>query len=349
MATTFVKLTEIAFDAGTQIRAAINEDVVASYAERMQTGDQFPPIVLFHDGNQNYLADGFHRYMAAKRCDWVGVSAEVHAGTKTDALWFALGANRTNGQRMTDADKRHAIELAYATWPDKGQREIADQVGCSARYVSTVRDQIQVRSSSHLPDYITGKDGKQYPASRGPNQRSVEKREQIASLVREGAAATDIARQVGASLTTVTEVRRSLGVPTIDKTKVGVAQRRKDIKDMAARGFSTRQIASALGITEPGVGEIAKAEGIVIHADRTTGKTHRHDANRIVSQMSMDAENLTSDVNLIEFSSLDPDRIEGWIESFTKSRQSLTAFIRRLAEEQKKHVEDKQQVHAQAV
>lgn len=40
---------------------------------------------------------------------------------------------------MTRADKRHAVELALKTWPDRSQTQIARQVGCSQQYVSRVR------------------------------------------------------------------------------------------------------------------------------------------------------------------------------------------------------------------
>ena len=66
---------------------------------------------------------------------------------------------------MTPQDKRHAIELAIKTWPDRSQNEIAAQIGCSQRYVSTIRG--EVRTTSNLPDRVTGKDGKSYPASAG--------------------------------------------------------------------------------------------------------------------------------------------------------------------------------------
>ena len=38
---------------------------------------------------------------------------------QSDALWFALGANKTQGQRLSPADKKHAILLALKAWPDK--------------------------------------------------------------------------------------------------------------------------------------------------------------------------------------------------------------------------------------
>jgi hypothetical protein len=83
--------------------------------------------------------------------------------SQQDALWFALGANRENGQRMTSADKRHAILMALTAWPEKSQRAIAEQIGCSDVYISQVK-KTHVRSTSHLPDRVLGKDGKSYPA-----------------------------------------------------------------------------------------------------------------------------------------------------------------------------------------
>src|SRR5688500_13986666 len=98
--TDLVALHSIRTDAGTQVRAAINEDVVAEYADLMAGGVAFPPVVIFHDGSAAYLADGFHRVLAARRIGAASIVADVRAGTTTDALWYALGANNTNGQRL---------------------------------------------------------------------------------------------------------------------------------------------------------------------------------------------------------------------------------------------------------
>jgi hypothetical protein len=94
-----VALQDIVFDAGTQVRVSISEQVVADYAEAMTDGADFPPVVLFHDGNRYYMGDGFHRGLAAKRIDARDIPADVRVGTATDALWYALGANKANGHR----------------------------------------------------------------------------------------------------------------------------------------------------------------------------------------------------------------------------------------------------------
>lgn len=292
-----VTLDVIVFDAGTQVRAAINEQAVADYANAMSEGAQFPPVVLFHDGSRYYMADGFHRAMAARRVGYREIEARIEAGTQVDALWFALGANKANGHRMTEADKKHAIELALRTWPDRSAHVIADQVGCAQTFVSRIRE--QVSTSVHLPVRVTGKDGKSYPASRS----------------------------IAAGVMTVE--------PPTFKSRVAVAERRDKMRTMAAEGYATRQIASAIGVGEETCRALFKREGIDVPGDRAIGKTHRLDSNRILERTVLDAEHLTADVGLIDFKTIDRERLRGWIDSLNESKRALASFIRRLTEEQK--------------
>jgi hypothetical protein len=162
-----IRLDAIVFDAGTQVRAAINEDTVADYAAAMEAGVKFPPVVLFFDSTRYYMADGFHRGHAARRIGAEDIPAVVTVGTRTDALWYALGANKVNGARLTTADKRQAILLALKAWPEYSSTRIAEQVGCDFRYVSRIKDEArQDGTCPNLPDRVVGRDGKSYPATR---------------------------------------------------------------------------------------------------------------------------------------------------------------------------------------
>ena len=52
-----LKLEQIRTDGGTQPRAELREEVIADYAERMESGVTFPPVIVFFDGT-NYWQIG---------------------------------------------------------------------------------------------------------------------------------------------------------------------------------------------------------------------------------------------------------------------------------------------------
>ena len=161
-----IKIDAIEMYSGTQVRQEIDESVVTDYVERMKEGDVFPPIVVFSDGNHHYLADGFHRVLASERNKFIAIDADVRKGTQQDALWYALGANRTNGKNMTDGDKRRAVALALKAWPDKTQQAIAEQVGCSEGLVNKVKKElILTHEDEDIPETRTNERGQERPTT----------------------------------------------------------------------------------------------------------------------------------------------------------------------------------------
>lgn len=140
-----IKLVQLApqhirIDGGTQPRAEINEAMVKEYAEAMEEGTELPPAIVFYDGSNNWLADGFHRYHAAallKR----RLSCEVRPGTRRDAILHSVGANATHGLRRTNADKRKAVEtlLQDEEWKSWSDNHIAKSCGVSQPFVGDIR------------------------------------------------------------------------------------------------------------------------------------------------------------------------------------------------------------------
>ena len=123
-----------------QTRAALNEDTVSDYAEAMERGDKFPPVTVFTDGAEYYLADGFHRVEALRRIGKMAVVAELQDGDYKAALLYALKANSTHGLRRTNADKRHALEMAWNAREhlfggEPSQNLLADTCGISRQTV----------------------------------------------------------------------------------------------------------------------------------------------------------------------------------------------------------------------
>lgn len=136
-----LNLNAIRIDGGTQSRVEINMEVVGDYAEAIKSGIEFPAVVVFHDGADYWLADGFHRYHAHKQAGKASIGAEVHNGTQRDAVLHSLGANGTHGLRRTNADKRKAVAamLADAEWSQWSDRKIAEACGVSQPFVSGLR------------------------------------------------------------------------------------------------------------------------------------------------------------------------------------------------------------------
>jgi hypothetical protein len=158
-----ISLADIRLDAGTQIRAGVTEDVVSEYCERMLAGDVFPDVDVFFDGTAYYLADGFHRVLAAGRAKLSVIQCTVHPGSLAEALWFAIGANRKHGLLRSATDKHHAIELALTKFPEKTQEQVAQHVGCDRSYVSKVGNQLVNIHKLTLPAVRKGKDGRSRP------------------------------------------------------------------------------------------------------------------------------------------------------------------------------------------
>lgn len=314
-----VELSQIAFDAGTQVREAIDETVVTDYAAAMLAGSDFPPIVVFHDSTRYYLADGFHRALAARRNDKPSLEADVRQGTLQDALWFALGANKVNGKRLTQSDKTHAIQLARTMWPEKMQREIAAQVGCHQSLVSIV--------TANMTGHKSGTTGR---------QRQVKERHaEVERLLAEGLSTKEIVEKVGLSRSRVSGVRVALGQSKkLDTSRAGIHKRRNQIRSMALKGYTSIQIAAKVGMSVDGCRNWLREEGIEVPADRSTRGSHSLNSMRIVEHIVMDAEGLTADMNLIEFSTLDKAKLPGWIESLNVSWAQLGTLIKRLRKEQ---------------
>jgi len=143
-----IKLSEIRIDGGTQAREQLNQDVVKEYAEHMREGAEFPAITVFFDGVFYWLADGFHRYFAAKSNAYAEILADIKTGTLDDATLFAFGANGKRGLSMSAGDYRKIIYsmLRHAVWSLWSNAEIARHVGVSKMTVG------RVKATMELPD-----------------------------------------------------------------------------------------------------------------------------------------------------------------------------------------------------
>ena len=102
-----------------QTRAKNNDEVIKEYAEQMKDGVTFPNVKVFREKKNAtpYLVDGFHRTAATILNGGETIEADIIYGDRAAALTYALKANAEHGLRRNNADKRHALEMA---WNDRG-------------------------------------------------------------------------------------------------------------------------------------------------------------------------------------------------------------------------------------
>jgi len=143
---TRLPVTQIRLDGGTQPRAQLDLMTIAEYAAEMKAGAEFPPVIVFYDGTDHWLSDGFHRVKAAESLGdgLAAVEADVRQGTRRDAILYSASANVTHGLRRTNADKRRAVVtlLADAEWQQWSDNEIARRCAVSAGLVGQLRAEI---------------------------------------------------------------------------------------------------------------------------------------------------------------------------------------------------------------
>lgn len=135
-------ISNITQDPEIQIRAtSIDWLIVDAYIESAKQGAIFPPVIVFFDGDNYWLADGNHRLEVARRMEQNEVDADVHRGGKREAILYAVGANDNHGLRRTNADKRNAVEklLKDAEWRNKSNYEIAELCKVGEAFVRKLR------------------------------------------------------------------------------------------------------------------------------------------------------------------------------------------------------------------
>jgi hypothetical protein len=115
--------------------------MVTKYAEDMQRGEKFPPIIIFQEGENNYIGDGHHRVYACIKIGAPSIECEVNTGGVRQAKLYSTGSNFDHGLTRSNADKERAVamlldDIEYGEWPDE---KIARHVHVSPHTVRAIR------------------------------------------------------------------------------------------------------------------------------------------------------------------------------------------------------------------
>lgn len=133
-----IPLDKIRIDGGTQSRVELDADYVGELAEDVRS---LPWMIVYFDGSDYWLADGFHRYHAYRKAGIEATEVKVEKGTQRDAILYSLQANARHGRRRSAADKRKAVDtlLGDDEWSGWSVNLIAQKCAVSHRFVAEIK------------------------------------------------------------------------------------------------------------------------------------------------------------------------------------------------------------------
>jgi hypothetical protein len=110
-------------------------------------------------------------------------------------------------------------------------------------------------------------------------------------------------------------------------------ERAELIEDLAAQGYSSRQMSPKVGVLDSRIREIARAYGIDIPADRVIGKTRRIDWTDAVRQTVIGLENTAEFIGgQVDLAEVDWSEADEWLSSLTNSIRALNRFKQQIKE-----------------
>jgi len=169
---TSLSIDSIRCDGATQMRAELNSEVYLDYRDKILAGVELPPIDVYFDGTEYWLADGFHRFYGHREAKRSKVQCTVRNGTLRDAILFAVGANQDHGLKRTNEDKRNSVmtllnDNEWVTWSNS---QIVARAGVTHPFVADLRRQLETVTSSPAAqtkdEPKIGKDGKSRKARK---------------------------------------------------------------------------------------------------------------------------------------------------------------------------------------
>jgi predicted nucleic acid-binding Zn-ribbon protein len=216
-------LYKIRIDGGTQARVKLNQDLVTEYAEHMKDGDKFPPITVFNDGSDHWLADGFHRFFAYKANNETMVEAEVINGTLEDATLYAFAANAKRGLSMSDEDNRNVITLMlkHPMWSLWSDREISRHVGVSNMTVGRVKQSLNLPKEDVVKFTRQGKELEMKTGNIKRAERPVGTKPDLSTINEDKIAIDNLNDQISGLSDTINELSNE---NTILKDKIAIGQ-----------------------------------------------------------------------------------------------------------------------------
>jgi len=146
MAIIELPIKRINVDPSVLPRCNDDDPLVGEYTELRRVGVEFPPVIVFEDADHvHWLADGVKRLAAEKAIGNKAIKCDKRSGDRAKATWFASGANREHGLRLTAKEKKQAVRncLNNPSLQTKSDGAIAEKIGISLSSVQNYRKKLE--------------------------------------------------------------------------------------------------------------------------------------------------------------------------------------------------------------
>jgi hypothetical protein len=144
-----IKLTDLNLSTSTQSRFELDPETVAQYQEIWESKQaDFPPCIVYQDGSQYYIADGFHRIAGLTKATLDqplvdrAIACDLRQGTLTDAIEYSLKANSRHGLKPNTRDKKRSVMMYWGLSPVHCQHSsslVGKACGVSHTFVADYR------------------------------------------------------------------------------------------------------------------------------------------------------------------------------------------------------------------
>ena len=293
------------------MRGAAFDDLVVSIEQR----GLLEPIVIL-DG---VVIDGRNRLRACLQSDVTPRFTNYEHSIPVEEFIWTVNVDR---RHLTD-DQKAAASMAWEEF-ERGQAK--------------QRQLAELKHGQESPSASSGADGETATSGRGTRGALMERAQVSYRKINDAIKikrhdeehGTDYLKQVESGAKKLAEAKQEAGIAAKPKQIKKLREERFDeIRELAAGGYRTEQIADRLGITARRVQELAGKANIELAGK----KTRTLDVNRIVEQTVSGAQSLTFGVEelaLDNLDQLDASRVEEWVESLAASISVLTRLLRQM-------------------
>lgn len=108
--------------------------------------------------------------------------------------------------------------------------------------------------------------------------------------------------------------------------------RATEIEQLAAEGYTSRQIASKMGLHPDTIGRIARDFDVEIPADKFTVNARHINSTRIARETVFAIQGAATGLDLIDYDDIDVSEVAEWATSLTESMREINRFVKKIKE-----------------